>query len=100
MSNDFAFDNNQDQGGSHISDWGFTNNSNPAAMTCKQVRAWNNTNSNGGDFQSIYRSESSHRLGHVGESGGGQTQPGRKPAGYKPRSEMKTGALSFEAHLR
>jgi hypothetical protein len=53
MSNDFAFDNNQDQGGSHISDWGFTNNSNPAAMTCSKCGAWNNTNSNGGDFQSI-----------------------------------------------
>ena len=53
MSNDFAFDNNQDKGGSHISDWGFTNNSNPAAMTCSKCGAWNNTNSNGGDFQGI-----------------------------------------------
>jgi hypothetical protein len=53
MSNDFAFDNNQDQGGSHISDWGFTNNSNPATMTCSKCGAWNNTNANGGDFQGI-----------------------------------------------
>ena len=53
MSNDFAFDNNQNKGGSHISDWAFTNNSNPAAMSCDKCGAWNNTNANGGDFQSI-----------------------------------------------
>jgi hypothetical protein len=53
MSNDFGFDNNQNKGGSHISDWGVTNNSNPAAMTCDKCGAWNNTNSNGGDFQGV-----------------------------------------------
>lgn len=53
MSNDFGFDNNQNKGGSHISDWAFTNNSNPAAMSCDKCGAWNNTNSNGGDFQGI-----------------------------------------------
>jgi hypothetical protein len=53
MSNDFGFDNNQNKGGAHISDWAFTNNSNPAAMSCDKCGAWNNTNSNGGDFQSI-----------------------------------------------
>lgn len=53
MSNDFGFDNNQNKGGSHISDWAFTNNSDPAAMTCDKCGAWNNTNSNGGDFQGI-----------------------------------------------
>jgi len=31
----------------------FANNSNPEAMTCSKCGEWNNTNSNGGDFQSI-----------------------------------------------
>ncbi len=50
MSNDFAFDNNETAGGSHVSDWGFTNNSNPASMTCTGCGAWNNR---GGSFQNI-----------------------------------------------
>ena len=50
MSNDFAFDNNETAGGSHVADWGFTNNSNPAAMTCTGCGAWNNR---GGSFQNI-----------------------------------------------
>jgi hypothetical protein len=50
MSNDFAFDNNETAGGSHVADWGFTNNSNPASMTCTGCGAWNNR---GGSFQNI-----------------------------------------------
>jgi hypothetical protein len=50
MSNDFAFDNNETAGGAHVSDWGFTNNSNPASMTCTGCGAWNNR---GGSFQNI-----------------------------------------------
>jgi len=50
MSNDFAFDNNETAGGDHVSDWGFTNNSNPASMTCTGCGAWNNK---GGSFQNI-----------------------------------------------
>ncbi|MFL5308563.1 MAG: right-handed parallel beta-helix repeat-containing protein [Polyangia bacterium] len=48
MSNLFAFY-NQGNGG-HKADWGFTNNSNPASMTCTGCGAWNNT---GGAFQGI-----------------------------------------------
>jgi pectate disaccharide-lyase len=48
MSSLFAFDNNGD--GGHKSDWGFTNNSNPASMTCTGCGAWNNE---GGSFQTI-----------------------------------------------
>jgi len=48
MSNLFGFDNNGN--GGHASDWGFTNNSNPASMTCRGCGAWNNK---GGSFQSI-----------------------------------------------
>lgn len=48
MSNLFAFDNNGN--GGHKSDWGFTNNSNPAPMTCTGCGAWNNA---GGNFQII-----------------------------------------------
>ena len=48
MSNLFAFY-NQGNGG-HKADWGFTNNSNPASMTCSGCGAWNNT---GGAFQGI-----------------------------------------------
>jgi pectate disaccharide-lyase len=50
MSNCFAFDNNETAGGSHVSDWGFTNNSNPASIKCTGCGAWNNK---GGSFQSI-----------------------------------------------
>ena len=50
MSNDFAFDNNETAGGAHVSDWGFTNNSNPASMTCTGCGANNNR---GGSFQNI-----------------------------------------------
>lgn len=50
MSNDFAFDNNETAGGSHVADWGFTNNSNPASMTCTGCGANNNR---GGSFQNI-----------------------------------------------
>jgi hypothetical protein len=50
MSNCFAFDNNETAGGSHVSDWGFTNNSNPATIKCTGCGAWNNK---GGSFQSI-----------------------------------------------
>lgn len=50
MSNDFAFDNNETAGGSHVADWGFTNNSNPAAMTCTGCGA---NNDRGGSFQNI-----------------------------------------------
>jgi hypothetical protein len=53
MSNDFAFDNTETAGGSHVSDWGFTNNGNSAAMTCTGCGSWNNT---GGTFQSITNS--------------------------------------------
>ena len=53
MSNDFAFDNNETAGGAHVSDWGFTNNSNPASMTCTGCGAWNNR---GGSFQNITNS--------------------------------------------
>ena len=49
MSNCFAFDNNQTKGSS-TADWGFTNNSNPATITCTGCGAWNN---HGGSFQSI-----------------------------------------------
>ena len=48
MSNLFAFY-NQGNGG-HKADWGFTNNSNPASMTCTGCGAWNNA---GGAFQGI-----------------------------------------------
>jgi hypothetical protein len=48
MSNLFAFNNNGN--GGHKADWGFTNNSNPAAMTCVGCGALNNT---GGAFQNI-----------------------------------------------
>jgi hypothetical protein len=50
MSSCFAFDNNETAGGSHVSDWGFTNNSNPATIKCTGCGAWNNK---GGTFQSI-----------------------------------------------
>jgi hypothetical protein len=53
MSSCFAFDNNETKGGSHVSDWGFTNNSNPATITCSGCGAWNNK---GGSFQSISHS--------------------------------------------
>jgi hypothetical protein len=49
MSNCFAFDNNQTKGSS-TADWGFTNNSNPATITCTGCGAWNN---HGGNFQTI-----------------------------------------------
>ncbi len=49
MSNCFAFDNNETKGSSSA-DWGFTNNSNPATITCTGCGAWNNK---GGSFQSI-----------------------------------------------
>ncbi len=53
MSNCFAFDNNETAGGSHVSDWGFTNNSNPATIKCTGCGAWNNKggfqNSHSGD---------------------------------------------------
>ncbi len=39
MSSLFAFYNNGD--GGHKADWGFTNNSNPASMTCAGCGAWN-----------------------------------------------------------
>jgi hypothetical protein len=48
MSGLFGFDNNGK--GGHKADWGFTNNSNPASMTCSGCGAWNNA---GGSFQSI-----------------------------------------------
>lgn len=48
MSSLFAFYNNGD--GGHKADWGFTNNSNPASMTCTGCGSWNNT---GGTFQNI-----------------------------------------------
>jgi hypothetical protein len=48
MMNCFAFDNNGN--GGHKADWGFTNNSNPATITCTGCGAWNNM---GGAFQSI-----------------------------------------------
>jgi hypothetical protein len=51
MSNLFAFDNNGN--GGHAADWGFTNNSNPASMSCSGCGAWNNK---GGSFQSISHS--------------------------------------------
>jgi hypothetical protein len=51
MSNLFAFDNNGN--GGHAADWGFTNNSNPASMSCSGCGAWNNK---GGSFQSISQS--------------------------------------------
>jgi hypothetical protein len=51
MSNCFGFDNNGN--GGHKSDWGFTNNSNPATITCTGCGAWNNM---GGQFQSISHS--------------------------------------------
>ena len=53
MSSCFAFDNNETAGGSHVSDWGFTNNSNPATIKCTGCGAWNNK---GGSFQSISHS--------------------------------------------
>jgi len=53
MSNLFGFYNNGT--GGHKADWGFTNNSNPASMTCTGCGAWNNT---GGSFQNI---------GHTGD---------------------------------
>ncbi len=53
MSSCFAFDNNETAGGSHVSDWGFTNNSNPATIKCTGCGAWNNK---GGTFQSISHS--------------------------------------------
>jgi hypothetical protein len=49
MSNCFAFDNNEAKGSSSA-DWGFTNNSNPATITCTGCGAWNNR---GGSFQSV-----------------------------------------------
>jgi hypothetical protein len=48
MSNCFGFDNNGN--GGHKADWGFTNNSNPATITCTGCGAWNNM---GGQFQNI-----------------------------------------------
>jgi hypothetical protein len=48
MSSLFAFYNNGN--GGHKADWGFTNNSNPASMTCTGCGAWNNR---GGSFQNI-----------------------------------------------
>jgi len=48
MSNLFAFDNNGN--GGHKADWGFTNNSNPASMTCTGCASWNNA---GGTFEKI-----------------------------------------------
>jgi hypothetical protein len=48
MSGLFAFDNNGN--GGHKADWGFTNNSNPASMTCSGCGAWNDA---GGAFQGI-----------------------------------------------
>ncbi|HVV49678.1 MAG TPA: right-handed parallel beta-helix repeat-containing protein, partial [Polyangia bacterium] len=48
MSSLFAFYNNGN--GGHKADWGFTNNSNPASMTCTGCGAWNNE---GGSFQGI-----------------------------------------------
>jgi hypothetical protein len=48
MSSLFAFYNNGD--GGHKADWGFTNNSNPASMTCTGCGAWDNE---GGSFQNI-----------------------------------------------
>jgi hypothetical protein len=53
MSSCFAFDNNETKGGSHVSDWGFTYNSNPATITCSGCGAWNNK---GGTFQGITHS--------------------------------------------
>ena len=53
MSSCFAFDNNETAGGSHVSDWGFTNNSNPATIKCTGCGAWNNK---GGNFQGISHS--------------------------------------------
>jgi hypothetical protein len=48
VSSLFAFANNGD--GGHKADWGFTNNSNPASMTCTGCGAWDNE---GGSFQGI-----------------------------------------------
>jgi hypothetical protein len=53
MSGLFGFYNNGN--GGHKADWGFTNNSNPASMTCSGCQSWNNE---GGQWQNI---------GHTGD---------------------------------
>ena len=75
MSNLFAFY-NQGNGG-HKADWGFTNNSNPASMTCTGCGAWNNA---GGAFQGDHAHGRRHRQGDGRRRRCRQAQRRRQPA--------------------
>ena len=76
MSSCFAFDNNETAGGSHVSDWGFTNNSNPATIKCTGCGAWNNK---GGSFQSISHSGDVTARHHHRQGERRQAQRRRQP---------------------